>query len=75
MERIYSAMKTGFTMEGTTLSALVVIYLASPSSVLKQIAFVLLLGLLLDVINTWLMNAGILEIYMKKKDISVSSMR
>jgi len=68
MERVYSAIKTGLTMESTTLAALAVIYVVSPSSVLKQIAFVLLLGLCLDVINTWFMNVGILDFYMKYKE-------
>jgi len=68
MLRIYSAMKTGITMEVTTLASLVVLYLVAPASTLKTIATVLIIGILLDIPNTWLMNAGILRWYTERKE-------
>ncbi|MFQ5814999.1 MAG: protein translocase subunit SecF [Candidatus Hydrothermarchaeaceae archaeon] len=62
-ERLYGAMKTGLTMNATTLAAVMVILLASTSRILKEIAVVILIGLLVDLLNTWIQNAGILHWY------------
>jgi len=68
MSRIYGAMKTGLTMEITTLAALIVLYIIAPASSLKTISLVLIIGILLDIPNTWLMNAGILKWYVERKE-------
>jgi preprotein translocase subunit SecF len=68
-ERINSAMKTGLTTAGTTIGALAVLYLSSVSVVLSQIASVLLIGLVLDVVNTWIQNAAIIKWYAVRKGI------
>ena len=68
MERIYSAIKTGLTMEITTLAALTVLYVVAPASTLKMIATVLIIGILIDLPSTWLMNAGVLRWYVGKKN-------
>ncbi len=67
LERLFGAIKTGLTMEITTLVSLSVIFIVSPALMLKQIALILIMGLLLDFMNTWIMNAGILRIYLEKK--------
>lgn len=59
-ERITDAMKTGLTMAGTTISAMIVLLLVATSGLLKEIAVVLLIGLVVDLINTWIQNLGIL---------------
>ncbi|MFQ5474616.1 MAG: hypothetical protein ACE5DM_02150 [Candidatus Nanoarchaeia archaeon] len=59
--RVLDAMKTGMTMTGTTLVAILVVLLFTQSEVLKQIMTILLIGLILDLINTWLQNVGILK--------------
>jgi preprotein translocase subunit SecF len=69
MERIYSAMKTGFIMTLTTLAAISVAFFMSNSEVIKQIMIILLFGLLIDLINTWIQNVGILRMYLEKKGI------
>ena len=69
-ERIRSAFKTGITMTGTTLAALSALYISSISPVLSQIAAVLLIGLFIDIINTWLMNSVILRWYIESRRIS-----
>ncbi|MDI6655426.1 MAG: protein translocase subunit SecF [Candidatus Hydrothermarchaeota archaeon] len=60
-DRFYGAVKTGLTMSATALVAITILYLASTSIVLKEIAVVIIIGLLIDVINTWIQNARILQ--------------
>lgn len=71
-ENIGRAMHTGVTMTTTTLAALVVMYLvstfsylvtssASQINLLSDIAIVLIFGLVADLMNTWLLNTGILR--------------
>lgn len=67
LERIFSAAKTGLTMTTTTLAALTVALLFTQSQVIKQIMLILLIGLFVDLINTWIQNAGILRLYLEKK--------
>jgi len=68
LHRVYSAMKTGLTMEVTTLAALIVLYVVAPASTLKTISTVLIIGITLDLPSTWLMNAGILRWWMERKN-------
>jgi len=65
-ERIFNALKTGLTMTGTTLTAIIVVLLFSQSVVLSQIMSILLIGLIIDIMNTWLQNAAILKWYSEK---------
>lgn len=69
LSRVYSAMKTGMTMTATTLAALVIVLIFSQSEVLKQIMLILLIGLVVDLIMTWIQNAGILRWYMEKRKV------
>lgn len=72
-EKIDDAMKTGLTMTMTTLMVMVVILVVSTKitqvSTLSSIASVLLIGLLVDIIGTWFMNAGILKWYLEGKEM------
>ncbi|RLI88998.1 MAG: protein translocase subunit SecF, partial [Candidatus Altiarchaeales archaeon] len=68
-ERIDNAMKTGLTMTTTTIVVMVTVivltnFLGVP--VLSSIATVLLIGLLMDILTTWLMNAGLLKMYLEE---------
>ncbi len=67
MERVYGAMKTGLTMSSTTLTAVFVAFIFVKSDVIKQIMIILFIGLLVDLIMTWIQNVGILRIYLEKK--------
>lgn len=67
MERILGAMKTGLTMSCTTLTAIVIALVFVKSEVIKQIMIILLIGLLVDLVMTWLQNTGILRLYLEKK--------
>jgi preprotein translocase subunit SecF len=64
---IKRAMKTGMTLTLTTLVALVAMYFVSGSLIIEQIAFVLIIGLLVDLPATWLANTGILRFWLEKK--------
>lgn len=69
-ERATNAMKTGFTMAAAAIGAmatlyLVVLFFIPYAQVLEQIAAVLVIGLVADVLATWLMNLGILRWYME----------
>jgi preprotein translocase subunit SecF len=78
-EKVSRAMHTGITMTTTTLAALAVMYLVSTFSyliipsfsqitLLSQISIVLIAGLLADMMNTWLLNTGILRWYVMKPE-------
>ena len=67
MQRIYSAMKTGLTMSATTISAVFIALFFVSSDVVKQIMIILLIGLLVDLIMTYIQNVGILRMYTEKK--------
>jgi len=70
VERAKDAMGTGFTMAAAAIGSmvalyLVVLFLMPNAKVLDQIAAVLIIGLVADVLATWLMNLGILRWYME----------
>lgn len=78
-EKVSKAMHTGITMTTTTLAALASMYIVStfsyvviPSftqiSLLSQISIVLIAGLIADMMNTWLLNTGILRWYAMKPE-------
>ena len=67
MSRIYSAMKTGLTMSFTTIFALIIGMIFTKSEVIRQIMLIVFIGLIIDLINTWVQNVGILRMYLEKK--------
>ena len=67
MDRIYGAFKTGIMMSSTTLIAVTIALIFTQSEVIKQIMIILLIGLLIDLINTWIQNVGILRLYLERK--------
>ncbi len=68
MGRVYSALKTGLTMNATTLVTVLVGLFVSQSPELKQIFTILLIGLVIDIINTWIQNVGVLRLYLERKN-------
>lgn len=68
-ERISGAFKTGITMTGTTLGALVGLLVFGLSPVLSQIAMVLLIGLAVDIAFTWLQNSVLLRWHCERKGV------
>ena len=69
LDRVYNSMKTGLTMSATTISAVVIALIFTQSEVLREIMIILFIGLLVDLINTWIQNAGLLRWYCEKKRI------
>ncbi len=67
MERIYGAIKTGLTMTSTALVAVTVALFLVQSDIVKQIMFILFIGLLVDLVMTWIQNVGILRLYLERK--------
>ena len=72
-ERIMNAMKTGLMMSATTVCAVIVALIFTQSEVIRQIMTILLIGLLVDLINTWIQNVGILRLYLEKKHKDVQA--
>ena len=66
-EKVYKAMKTGLMMSVTTIIAISTALFFTQSFVLKQIMIILLIGLFVDLINTWIQNVGILRWYLDNK--------
>ncbi|MFT4312136.1 MAG: hypothetical protein ACMXYF_02805 [Candidatus Woesearchaeota archaeon] len=66
-DRFTQAARTGLMMSGTTVIALSLGLFFTNSEIIFQIMLVLLFGLLADIINTWITNAGLLRWYLEKK--------
>ncbi len=68
-EKLSGAFTTGIIMTSTTLAATVALFIVSwfgSVQILMEISAVLLIGLVFDIMNTWLTNAGILKWYAMK---------
>lgn len=65
--RIIGAMKTGLTMDAAALIVVIAALIFSQSDTIIQIMTVLLIGLIGDIIFTWVQNAGILRWHLEKK--------
>jgi preprotein translocase subunit SecF len=71
-ERATGAMKTGLTMSAAAIGSMLVLYIVTviyipEATTLKDIAAVLIIGLLGDLIATWLMNLGIIRWYIDRR--------
>ena len=67
MARVYSAMRTGLMMNITTMAAIIVAMIFTTSDLIRQVMIILLIGLFVDIINTWIQNVGILRLYIERK--------
>jgi preprotein translocase subunit SecF len=70
-KRIYGAFKTGTLMTFSALAAVLpsFIFVSGLPESFRQIFFILTIGLLADIFNTWLTNASIIKWYCVKKKI------
>lgn len=66
-EATLDAMKTGLMMSITTILALIVALVFSQSATIQQIATILLIGVIVDIIATWITNAALLRMYLERK--------
>lgn len=58
--RASRAMNTGIKMSTTSATALLILNLFTTAPELQQISAVIVIGILVDMVNTWLFNSGIL---------------
>lgn len=65
VSRIKKSMATGITMSITTFTAMLVLFLVSSSKILDEVAIVVMIGMVVDMVNTWIQNVGILRWYME----------
>ena len=68
-DKLSGAFTTGIIMTSTTLAATAALFIVSwfgSVQILMEISAVLLIGLVFDIMNTWLTNAGILKWYALK---------
>ena len=72
MDKVMVAMKTGLKMSITTIFAVIAALMFSLSVEIKQIMTIVLIGLLIDLINTWIQNVGLLRWYLEKKSKKTS---
>lgn len=68
MERIFSSAATGLTMTAAGLGALSIGYFVTSSLIIKEMFIVLIIGLIIDVFMTYLLNARIILWYTQKKE-------
>ena len=69
LERMKSAIKTGLTMTFSGIVAMLAAYLIVQSPVLKQVFLIILIGLFVDILATWLGNTAILKWYCDRHNI------
>ncbi len=69
-ERIRSAMRTGILMSLTAFGAVTAGYFFAEAETIKQIMFIISMGMVFDIIHTWLTNAGLLRWYLEKKGMA-----
>ena len=68
-DKLTGAFHTGIIMTSTTLAAVTMLLIVSWAvqvEVVEEISAVLLMGLIFDILNTWLTNVGILKWYVLK---------
>ncbi len=68
-DKLMGAFHTGMIMTSTTLAAVAALFVVSwfgSVQILLEISAVLLIGLVADIMNTWLTNVGILKWYVQK---------
>lgn len=71
VDRVHNAMRTGVTMTVTSLSAMIIMYILATVfgiGLLADMGFVLAVGLIADLMNTYMMNVGILKWYVSRGD-------
>jgi preprotein translocase subunit SecF len=65
--RYKRALRTGLTMSATITVAMLLVPLFTNSKLLVNIANILVIGFLIDLLYTWLFNAGLLKIWHERR--------
>lgn len=66
MERIYSSIRTGMTMIFTSIAAVGVALIFVQSEAIKQIMLIIFIGLIVDMLMTWIQNVGFVRMYLER---------
>ncbi|HJX05649.1 MAG TPA: hypothetical protein VJ461_02985, partial [Candidatus Nanoarchaeia archaeon] len=66
-QRILGAAKTGLLMTSTAIISVAVALFLTRSETIKEIMTIVLVGLIFDIINTWLQNTAFLRMYMERR--------
>ncbi|WOF16062.1 protein translocase subunit SecF [Methanoplanus sp. FWC-SCC4] len=69
-EKLRGAFRTGFIMTTTTITAVFAMFVVTAVGqvvIIRDISAVLLIGLFVDMMNTWMLNAGLLKWYLTRK--------
>jgi preprotein translocase subunit SecF len=69
-DKLAGAFRTGIIMTSTTLAAVLSLWVVSTLGqieIIQTMAAVILIGLVLDIMNTWITNASILKWYVEGK--------
>lgn len=69
-EKLSGALRTGIIMTTTTLAAIAAMWVVATAGqiqIISEIASVLIIGLFVDIMNTWMLNAGILKAYILRE--------
>jgi len=72
-EKLQGAFRTGIIMTTTTIAAVAAMLIVTTLwnvPVIRDISAVLLIGLFVDIYNTWITNAALLRWYVEKKGVS-----
>lgn len=68
MDNVWSAAKTGLTMQCTTAIAVTIVLVFSNNPVFTQIMTIILIGMFFDVLYTWIQNAAILKWFVERRE-------
>lgn len=66
-EKVVDAMRTGLMMSGSTLVPLFALNLLTTAAQLYQLTAVLIFGIIIDIFNTWFLNAAIISRYAERQ--------
>jgi preprotein translocase subunit SecF len=68
ISNVWSAAKTGLTMQLTTAITVLIVLIFSNNAVFDQIMMIIFIGMAFDVLYTWIQNAAILKWYIGRKE-------
>lgn len=66
-ERVVDAMRTGLMMSGSTLTPLFALNILTTAPPLYELTAVLIFGIIIDIFNTWFLNAAIISRYVERQ--------
>ncbi len=75
ISNVWSAAKTGLTMQLTTAITVFIVLVFSNNAVFNQIMTIILIGMIFDVLYTWIQNAAILKWYFESKSVKAKLAR